>query len=141
MNIKVIISAICASLFSLSTFDAYAQAVPNSQVGTVIKKAQAIELTIDAPEPFYVGGNIFLLRVGNSIFSKYNQTDVDGKGKLTYLIPLSDYAKLIDGDKMFLTYGVLIAPNTTEQDLHRLGNDNPNSVKYLGVFRTKMLKK
>ena len=82
-------------MYKRQTFDAYAQAVPNSQVGTVIKKAQTIELTIDAPEPFYVGGNIFLLRVGNSIFSKYNQTDVDGKGKLTYLIPLSDYGKSV----------------------------------------------
>lgn len=141
MNIKVIISAFCATLFSLSTFKANAQAIPNAQIGTLVKKAQTIELTIDAPEPFYVGGNVFLLRVGNSIFSKYNQTDVDGKGKLTYLIPLGDYAKLLDGDKMFLTYGILMAPNTTDQDLYQLGNDNPNSVKFLGVFSTKMLKK
>lgn len=141
MNIKFILSAVCISLFSLASFDAHAQAMAKAQVGTLVKKAQTVELSIDAPEPFYVGGNVFMLRIGKSIFSKYNQTDVDGKGKLVYLISLSEYAKLFDGDLMFLTYGALIDPNTTDQELQNASKENPNVIKYLGVFSTKMLKK
>jgi hypothetical protein len=141
MNIKVFIFAVFAAFFSLSTFDARAQAVPKAQVGTLVKKVQTIELTIDAPEPFYVGSNVFLLQIGQTIFHKYNQTDVDGKGKLTYLIPMVDFAKLSDGEAMFITYGELFAPNASTQEMQTICIDNPNTAKYLGVFNSKLLKK
>ena len=141
MNIKVFIFAVFAALFSLSSLSAIAQAMPNAQVASAIKKAQTIELTIDAPEPFYVGGNVFLLQIGQTIFHKYNQTDVDGKGKLTYLIPMVDFAKLSDGEAMFITYGELFAPNASTQEMQTICIDNPNTAKYLGVFNSKLLKK
>lgn len=141
MKFKVIISVFCAALFSLSAFYTHAQAIPQATIGTVLKKAQTIELTIQSTEAFYVGNNIFLLHIGNSMFHKYKQTDEEGKGKLTYLIPASDYAKLIDGEKLYLTYGVLFAPNKSDQDLQNVCRDNPNAAKYLGDFSTKMLKK
>jgi hypothetical protein len=141
MNIKSALSAFYTVLFSLSTLSTYAQAVPHARVSTVVQKGQIIEFTIESSEAFYVGGNVFLLHIGNTVFDQYHQTDADSKGKLSYLIPLSDFAPLLDGEKMYLSYGALMAPNSTDQDLQRLCADNPHAAKYLGVFSTKLLKK
>jgi hypothetical protein len=141
MNIKGALSAFFTVLFSLTTLSTYAQAVPHARLSTVVQKRQTIEFTIESSEAFYVGGNVFMLHIGNTVFDQYRQTDVDSKGKLSYLIPVSDYAQLLEGEKMYLSYGHLLAPNSTDQDLQRLCADNPHTVKYLGVFNTKLLKK
>jgi hypothetical protein len=141
MNIKGALSAFFTVLFSLTTLSTYAQAVPHARISTVVQKSQTIEFTIESSEAFYVGGNVFLLQIGQTIFHKYNQTDVDGKGKLTYLIPMVDFAKLSDGEAMYITYGELFAPNASTQEMQTICIDNPNTAKYLGVFNSKLLKK
>lgn len=135
-----------ATLFVSASFwvagYANAQVIPNALIGKVQQIENTIEFTINADQPFYVGANVYILKIGKQNFSISRQLDMDGKGTLVFLIPASDYSKLAEGDKIFLTYGEdFVGEENTVEELQDACKILPNKCKYLGVFAKKLLSK
>lgn len=121
---------------------ANAQVIPKALIGKVQQIENTIEFAINADQPFYVGANVYVLKIGKQNFSLSRQLDMDGKGTLVFLIPVSDYSKLAEGDKIFLTYGEdFVSEENTEEELQDACKVLPNRCKYLGIFAKKLLSK
>ncbi len=82
-----------------------ASAQSDASVTKVVQNGQRIELTISASKPFYVGGNIHILHIGNKDFSLNKQKNMDGKGSITFYIPLEEFNNLTEGDYIWMSYG------------------------------------
>jgi len=131
---------VCANFFWAGY--ANAQVIPKALIGKVQQIENTIEFAINADQPFYVGANVYVLKIGKQNFSLSRQLDMDGKGTLVFLIPVSDYSKLPEGDKIFLTYGEdFVSEENTEEELQDACKVLPNRCKYLGIFAKKLLSK
>ncbi len=118
-----------------------AQVNSKSTVGNVVRIGQNVEFTINAPEPFYVGGNVFVLHIGQLSTDRYRQTDVDGKGTLTFIIPENQYSHLKEGMSIYLSYGVFWTEEATDDDVLDACKSSPVKAKYLGKLTGQMLHK
>jgi hypothetical protein len=118
-----------------------AQVNSKATIGNVVRIGQNVEFTINAPEPFYVGGNVFVLHIGQFYTDRYRQTDVDGKGTLTFIIPDSQYSQLKEGLSIYLSYGVFWAEEATDDEALDACKGSPDKAKYLGKLTAQMLHK
>lgn len=118
-----------------------AQVNSKSTIGNIVRIGQNVEFTINAPEPFYVGANVFVLHIGQFTADRYRQTDVDGKGALTFIIPENQYLLLKEGLSIYLTYGVFWTEEASDEEALDACNVSPDKAKYLGKLTAQMLHK
>ncbi len=138
-RIYLIITCFSILYFSENTF---AQEKAKTEITSVIQNAQTVELTIESTTPFYFGGNVHILHIGNNDFKMYKQTKNNGKGQLTYLIPISDWNTLTNGADVWVTYGNLFKTSPDQNiDIKTLCEKAPQKCWYLGKFNADLLKK
>lgn len=77
----------------------------SASITKIIQNGERIELTISNSQPFYVGGNIYILHIGKTDFSLSKQNNRDGKGAITFYIPVAEFNNLIEGDYIWMSYG------------------------------------
>jgi hypothetical protein len=116
-----------------------AQALPKAHVSAVMQVGQTVEFTITAPEPFYTGDNVFVLRIGSQLFDLSRQEDIDGKGKLVFLIPVQAFKSLPEGSKMSLSYGDTVDEQASDEEMDMAAGNAPNTSRNLGTFSKKLL--
>ena len=141
MKNRTLLFFTCLSIFYFSA-TAIAQENAKTEITTVKQNAETIEFTIESTKPFYYGGNIHILHIGNTDFKYSKQSKTDGKGVLTFLIPVADWNALADGSDVWMTYGNVfrIIPNE-QTDIKALCEKSPNKCWYLGKFGNALLKK
>lgn len=111
---KVLILILCMVLTCAGNIHVIAQVKAKTEIATVKQKGEVVRFTVASSKPFIYGSNRYILYIGDKEFSRYEQTKKNGKGFLTFLIPVSDYKSLSEGAAMYLSYGHF---NTDEQDM------------------------
>ena len=141
MKNRILLLLFCAILICFSA-NAIAQEKATTEITTVIQNEQTVEFTIESSKPFYFGGNIHILHIGNKDFTYSKQSKNDGKGILTFLIPVADWNALTEGAAIWMTYGNLFktAPDN-ETEIKSLCEKSPNKCWYLQKFSSSLLKK
>lgn len=129
------------SLWMADAANVHAQVNSKATIGNIFKVGENVEFAINAPEPFYVGGNVFVLHIGQLYTDRYRQTDADAKGTLTFIIPESQYSQLKEGLSIYLSYGVFWTEQATEEEALDACNGSPDKAKYLGKLTAQMLHK
>ncbi len=114
----------------------------NTVISKITKKGQRVELTVTASKPFYVGGNMHILHIGNKDFTHYKQSKKNGKGVLIFLISVTEFNNLIEGDVIWMSYGNLLKASPDENiNIEEMCKTNPQKLWYLGRFSANLLKK
>ncbi|MGZ4034629.1 MAG: hypothetical protein ACXVDT_15615 [Bacteroidia bacterium] len=141
MKNRIVLFITCLSIFYFSV-NCIAQDNAKAKITSVTQNAQTVEFTVESTKPFYVGGNVHILHVGNKDFKLSRQTKKDGKGILTFLIPVSEWNSLTEGADVWITYGDLFKNATDQQtDIKALCEKNPQKCWYLNKFTSGLLKK
>lgn len=91
----------CISFIFSNT--AFAQS--DAAITKIIQNGERMELTISSSKPFYVGGNIHILHIGKKDFSLSKQSNKDGKGVITFYIPIEEFNALTEGEYVWMSYG------------------------------------
>ena len=140
MKKRIVLFISCLSMFYFSA-NSFAQEKAKTEITNVKQNAQTVEFTVESSTPFYYGGNVHILHIGNKDFSHSKQSKTDGKGKLVFLIPVADWNALTDGTDVWVTYGNLFKTSNDEQtDIKALCENSPKCW-YLGKFSPGLLKK
>ncbi len=122
--------------------NSFAQDKAKTEITTVKQNVQTVEFTVESSKPFYYGGNVHILHIGNKDFSHSKQSKSGAKGILTFLIPVADWNALTEGNDVWVTYGNLLKTAPDEQaDIKTLCEQSPNKCWYLGKFSSGLLKK
>jgi hypothetical protein len=116
-----------------------AQPMPSAKISAVAQVSQTVEFSVMADEPFYFGGNRHVLYIGSRPFTIARQSDADGKGLLTFLIPAGEFNVLPEGGKIYLSYGEIGNMDESGSPADEMASSMPKTCKYLGVFTKKML--
>lgn len=77
----------------------------SAAITKIIQNGERFELTVSDSKNFYVGGNIYILHVGKKDFSLSKQNNRDGKGAITFYIPVAEFNSLTEGDYIWMSYG------------------------------------
>ncbi len=77
----------------------------SASITKIIKNGERVELTVSNSKEFYVGGDIYILHVGKKDFSLNKQNNRDGKGAITFYIPVAEFNALTEGDYVWMSYG------------------------------------
>ena len=125
----------------LSSVKVSAQALPAATIKKVKQVNNTVEFTVASSSAFYVGNNIFILRIGKRSFDLSRQENIDDKGLLTFLIPADQYFSLFEGEKIFLTYGQLLPDESVDSELMEVCSRQPDACQHLGYFHEKLLSK
>ena len=131
------LAAALSVFIHLTVAPAYGQAAAPTCKSIVQKKDQ-VEVTLSSPEPFYVGSRPFALHVGDRVFTRSQQTDLETESLLTFFLDVSEFKGLIEGEEMILVYGLEnppaektapAAPGTFRSPFWRLGpfRKNPSA--------------
>ena len=78
---------------------------PRITISTVSLKNDIVQFTLVSSKHFIVGGNIYVLTIGNKEFPHSTQDIMGDNGIITFLIPKADFDALPDGSNIYLTYG------------------------------------
>lgn len=92
-------------LILCSLFAGKALAQSDAIISKIVKNGNRMELTVVSSKPFRIGGNTHILYIAGKEFSLNKQNNVEGKGYITFYIPVEDYNKLNDGDFAWMSYG------------------------------------
>lgn len=118
----------------------FAQQKQDIYIELVKQNNNTVEFTLVANTPFYVGGNVYVLHIGDKNFHLSQQDNDDkNRGYLKFFIPLNEFAELKDGSTVYLTYGYLDV--TAEQDVQTLYNNDPAHCWVAGKFNKTQLTK
>jgi hypothetical protein len=132
------ITICCLILFC--TFNvACAQQKGKTSITSVVKNNNEIAITISAAKPFYVGGNIHILHIGNKVFKRNEQGKINNKGIITFYIPLEDFKAITEGSVIWMSYGSIEIDE--DQNIESLCQQLPRTTWYLGKFSKKLLHK
>jgi hypothetical protein len=141
MKNKIYLIITCLSFFCFSE-NTFAQEKAKTEITSVIQNAQTVEFAIESTTPFYYGGNVHILHIGNKDFKMYKQTKRDGKGQLTFLIQISEWNTLVNGDDVWVSYGNIFKTSPDQNiDIKALCEKAPQKCWYLGKFSSARLKK
>lgn len=77
----------------------------SAAITKIVQNGERIELTVSDSKDFYVGGNIHILHIGKKDFSLNKQINKEGKGAITFYIPLEEFNALTEGDYIWMSYG------------------------------------
>ena len=116
----------------------FAQQKAEIKMGAVKQDGKNVDLTLTSAKKFIVGGNYYILYVGDKEFSKTTQAYYKGMGSLTFFIPVGDFSNLTEGADMYLTYGRVFKNATQGRD--EIAKVNAKCWS-LGKFSKKLLKK
>ena len=121
-----------ACISFISSDIAFAQ---SAAITKITQNGERIELTVSDSKDFYVGGNIYILHVGKKDFSLSKQNNRDGKGAITFYIPVAEFNALTEGDYIWMSYGNKFkkAPDPTV-DPAKFCKKNPKKCWALGKF-------
>jgi hypothetical protein len=137
---KTLLLAVFFAL-GINVSNAQNSSISLARTGVVKQVDNTIEFTINASEPFYVGGNMHILTIDKERFSLYRQEDLDGKGKLIFLIPSISFSKLKEGASIYLSYGEVLDELSTDDEMQDVCKISPDRCKYLGSFSKSILSK
>ena len=140
MKNKILYSllAICFLLF----ISANAQEKVKTAITSIKLKDKTVELTVVSAKPFIVGGNMYLLYIGDKKFQLSRQSKKDGKGILTFLIPYNDFTQAKEGANIWMFYGdYILSDGNAAPDFDALLKENPRTCWSLGKLKKKSLKK
>jgi hypothetical protein len=117
----------------LFTDKAFAQS--DAFITKVVQNGQRMELTIIGSGPFRVGGNIHILHIGKKDFSLSKQKNAEGKGIITFYIPIEEFNALTEGEYVWMSYGNKFnkAPDPAI-DPATFCKENPRTCWALGKF-------
>lgn len=111
MKQRLLLSAL--ALVFLFAVPARAQLNAKMEIATVHQKDNVVQFTITSDKPFRMGGNAYVLHIGEEIFFHYRQYKTKSKGRIVFYIPSADFDRLTEGNAIYLTYGQMSA---TEDD-------------------------
>ena len=131
----------CAMTFAIpQVASAFEKA--KTKISTVKQKGNEVVFTLTSSKRFIVGGNDYILFIGNKHFEENRNLSIDGKGIMTFIISKEDFGKLTDGDGIYLTYGHMTRDEEHEgEEMAELCRQNNKRVWSLGKFSSKMLTK
>lgn len=136
-NLIIVLVSLCGIFYFPN---AIAQQVHKARIGTVKQKNNTIEFTVTSSVPFYVGGNVYVLHIGNKTFRLSEQTSDDkNRGYLKFFIPVDEYNKLKEGNAVYLTYGYM--HTNEEQEVLAVSKKDPDRCWQVGKFSKKLLTK
>lgn len=116
-----------------------AQVKQNMEMASAARVGDRVELTLTSQKPFFVGGNRYILYIGDKEFYLNKQSARNGRGTLTFLIPADDFNDLNDGGAVYLTYGKVFR-NDDAQDREGMSKLSPMCWS-LGKLNKSMLTK
>lgn len=116
-------------------FSKSALAQQDASITKIIQNGQRMELTVSSSIPFYVGGNIHILHIGKKDFALSKQSNKDGKGVITFYIPVEEFNALTEGEYIWMSYGNKFdkAPDPL-LDPAKFCKENPKTCWALGKF-------
>ena len=120
-------------------YSSFAQGMGNAKIVEVKMVGNIVKINIESSEPFYVGANIYYLRIGEYECKNARQLNIYGKGYLEFEMPLIDYRSLIEGQTIYMYYGEILKEIDSET-YESVCNSNPERCKFLGLFSTKSFK-
>ena len=136
---KRIFLMLLAVVFLLGKGNLVAFEKAKAEIATLKKQDAIVYFKITANKPFITGGNVYVLHIGNQLFAHSKQAKEQGKGSITFFIPIADFNKLTDGATIYLTYG-----NNTHADdlkLENLSKQEYYPCWFLGQFDHSLLDK
>jgi hypothetical protein len=107
-------NVLAAVLFSASIM---AQEKAQTKLTSVKQSGETVRFSLTSSKPFIFANNRYVLYVGTKEFFGLEQSKKDGKGYMTFIIPLSDFNNLKDGDGMYLSYGKVDAEAVNMEEL------------------------
>ncbi len=140
MKNKFLVMSILVAFLSISMLSK-AQVKEKTSVYAIKQNNSIVELTITSTKPFIIGGNAYILYIGQQRFTLNKQEKKDGKNYITFLIPQKDFSALVDGSSMWLLYGDLNTITNQSTDLNAFALENPHTCWTIGKLKKKSLKK
>lgn len=116
---------------------AIAQQLVTTEISSVQMNGKNVDFTIVSSRPFIFAGNRYVLHAGSKEFFRYQQSKDNGKGVITFFVPVDDFNNLREGAGMYLTYGD--GPDN-EAVLEARSKTNPVRCASLGKFTKQLLK-
>lgn len=133
-----ILLTFCLVLLSLSPTFATTKEQMKTTIASVKQTDNSVAFTITANMKFHMGGNRYILHIGDKQFFRHTQSGINGKGQLVFYIPSADFDQLNEGAKIFLTYG---GKGESEEEMEDMSKHNSNTNWSLGTFNKALLSK
>src|ERR1039457_5440086 len=89
------------------TGNTVAQEKAKTEITTVKQKGETVHFTLTSSKPFIFGNNRYVLYIGEKEFFRLEQSKKNGKGYMTFYIPIQDFNNLREGDGIYLSYGTV----------------------------------
>ena len=111
---------------------------PKIEISTITQKDSTVSISLTSSKPFYMGGNRYILHIGDKDFKLSSQKVNKGRGVIIFFISANDFNNLQDGSNVYLTYGHLADGTQNSEEL-----SSKVSGKYwsLGKFSKNILTK
>ena len=109
-----------------------------TKIAHVKQKKETVLFTLHSSKPFIFANNRYILHIGNNDFYRNTQFIKDGKGIMTFMIPVADFNSLQEGTDIYLTYG---QPTTDNSELEELSKADYARCWSLGKFSKTLLAK
>ena len=136
---KIATLLFCILLVMSVSHKAFATEKPKTRISYVKQKGDLVRFSLTSSKPFIFGSNKYYLHIGDKEFTRAEQSKSNGKGRLTFLIPSTDFKALKDGNAIYLTYGDPgVADEAGFEELCKAGSPKCWS---LGTFNKSMLSK
>jgi hypothetical protein len=99
------------------------------------REEQKVKIVVNSSKDLFIGNKIYVLYVGNRHF---DQADEDlsnpEKHRIVFYVPVSDYERLNDGARMFISYGWMNPEDTKENTMRDLCKRNNRKCWSVGKF-------
>lgn len=140
MKNKFLVMSMLVGFLSISMLS-NAQVKEKTSVYSIKQNNSIVELTLVSTKPFIIGGNAYILYIGQQRFTLNKQEIKEGKNSITFLIPQKDFSALVDGTSMWLLYGDLNTITNQSHDFNAFAQENPHTCWAIGKLKKKSLKK
>jgi hypothetical protein len=116
---------------------------PKTTITSVKQKGNEVVFTLTSARKFIVGGNEYILHIGDKTFKNYRHiSNSPNRGVMAFLIPADDYNALAEGSNIYLTYGRIASDEEDEvAAIEELAKANNRRVWPLGKLNKKMTTK
>jgi hypothetical protein len=135
---KLIVLFFCLLAIMFFPDRSVAQEKAKVEIVSARQKGNTVLFTVASSGNFIVGGNVYVLHIGDKTFSHYKQSVAHGKGSLAFLIPAADFNNLKEGANIYLTYG---NKNETEKGMEEMSKPGQGPCWALGKFNPQILTK
>ena len=78
---------------------------PKTEMVTMVKKNQVVEITLQSSKPFLMANNRYILYIGDKTFMKSHQSTKEGKGFMVFYVPYPDLKNMAPGAAIYLSFG------------------------------------